>query len=551
MTGSDLIVQILIDSDVTVCFGYPGGAAMPLYDALYKKRDKLKHIRTAHEQGASHAADGYARVSGKLGVCIATSGPGSTNLVTGIATALSDSSHVLFITANVNASEIGSDSFQEADIAGITNPVCKYNWVVRDPYRLASTVKKAISLACKGRPGPVLLDIPHDILSYQFPKDYTPDDTGDDLQEARSPEVPEVEDDTVSKIYTLLKNAERPVIIAGGGAVRSGAYEDLSLFAHNTGIPVASTLMATGILPYNDPLNLGMLGVYGDPDAVDYVDKADVVLALGMRFSNRTHGSVSAGKTVIHVDSDSSELNKNVEATVPVNGDAKAVLASLCGRFDEDPSKEEGFGRKYRKKLARDPGDTGADRPGKYLFSEAKDKIVSDAFSMIKEKLGDVFVVTDVGLHQMAAARLYPFERPGRLITSGGFGTMGFGLGASVGASFACAELTDKKTNTVLVSGDGSFRMSLVELAAVRENRIKMLILVLNNNVLGMVREMQKEFYGRRYIATESHLSMPDFRIIAKAYGLSGFTARDLKEFEKALDSYIIGSKPALIDLRL
>ncbi len=536
MTGSDLIVKILIESGVKVCFGYPGGAAMPLYDSLYKNRRLIKHIRTSHEQGASHAADGYARASGKLGVCIATSGPGATNLVTGIATAFSDSSHVLFITANVNSSEIGTDSFQEADISGITTPICKYNWTVRDPYMLSQILKKAMRLSNEGRPGPVLIDVPHDILSFEYPKGYISEDIQDE-SESRTPYVPEVSYETASEIVKLIKASKKPVIIAGGGVGLSGAYKELSELAHKANIHVASTLMACGVLPYDDKLSLGMVGAYGNPEALKFVDDADLVIAVGMRFSNRTHGALSDNKTIIHIDSDASELGKNVKATLTVCGDAKSVLCKVLELFD---GKEQFSDIGGRMSLVK---------KGDYLFSEVADSLVKDVFFMIREKLGDVCVVTDVGVHQMATARLYPFDKPGRLITSGGFGTMGFGLGADIGVCLASEESSFE--GTVLITGDGSFRMSLHELASIKENKIKTLIVVINNKSLGMVRDIQKKSFGRRYIATDAVYRNPDFRTVARAFGLAGFVARNKQDFERALDAYVSGNKAAVIDLRI
>ncbi len=514
---------------------------MPLYDALYKKRDKIRHVRTAHEQGASHAADGYARASGKLGVCIATSGPGATNLVTGIATAFSDSSHVLFITANVDSSEIGTDSFQEADVAGITTPVCKYNWTVRDPFALEKTLRKAIKLAFEGRPGPVLIDVAHDVLCFNYPGDYSFSADDSDMSEARSPGVPEADDKLAERIAAEIKKASRPVMIAGGGVGISGAWEEVFKLSHGASIPVASTLMACGVLPSDDPLNLGMVGRYGNPRALSFVENSDLVIAVGMRFSNRTHGFEKAGKKIIHIDSDVSELGKNIETDIPVWGDAKAVLSKIIEKLEIKGSET----------ASRKTDFCQPEKTGNCLFSESADRLVSEVFLKIKEKLGDVSVVTDVGIHQMATARLYPFEKPGRLITSGGFGTMGFGLGAVLGASVAAEEGIGVSRGTVLVTGDGSLRMSVAELASIRENGIKTLIIVLNNKSLGMVRDIQKSKFGRRYIATDASYRVPDFKAAAKAYGLSGFTVKDLQGFEKALDQYIGGRKAAVIDVRI
>ncbi|MBR7078261.1 MAG: thiamine pyrophosphate-binding protein [Clostridia bacterium] len=544
MRGSDLIVRILIESGVKVCFGYPGSAVMPLYDALYRHRRQIRHIRTAHEQGAAHAADGFARASGKLGVCIATSGPGATNLVTGIATAFADSVPVLFITANVNLDEIGTDSFQEADIAGITLPITKYNWTVRSPGKLESTFRKAVMLAMKGRPGPVLVDVPRDILEYDFGRGYK---TGSgteagDFSEMRSPEPGNPSNETVEALARAINEAERPFIVAGGGVRISGAWDEIAALAEKAKIPVATTLMACGALPDGNPLSFGMAGKYGSPETAALLREADTVICVGMRFSNRTHESFSDDRTILHIDSDASEVNKNVAATVSAVGDAKEILARILPLVNKR--------RSAWTKKREISGDINCETSG---FSdpvgETGSKLRKDVFEPVARTLGgDAFVVTDVGLHQMAAARFYPFEKPGRFITSGGFGTMGFGLGAAIGSSLAAGE---NGSGVVLFTGDGSFRMDLTELSTLRENNVKILVVVLNNSSLGMVRDIQKNEFGGRYIATAAQKAVPDFKRIATAYGLSGFTANTPEEFKKALESFANGKRSCVIDYRM
>ena len=519
MKGADLVIEVLIRAGVSVCFGYPGGAAMPLYDSLYKRKNEIRHIRSAHEQGAAHAADGYARASGRLGVCIATSGPGATNLVTGIATAYADSVPVLFITANVASAEIGTDSFQEADIAGITTPVCKYNWTVREPEKLVNTLKKAIFLSTSGRPGPTLVDIPTDILSFEFGKNYNID--GGELtegREARLPESCEIKAAELERVAQLINNSSRPVLLCGGGVRISGAFEEIKGLAEKTGSPVATTLMAVGTLPYGHPLNFGMVGEYGAGDAARIINAADLIIAVGVRFSNRTHNISGGEKTVIHIDNDASEINKNIHAAAALVGDAKKIIRELLPFVSE-----------------------------KKPWMPSSERTSDSIFSMLSEALGkNAFVVTDVGNHQMRVANYYPFETPGSFITSGGFGTMGFGLGAAIGCRLAREDVP-----AVLITGDGSFKMNLTELATLKENGLRLLIIVMNNASLGMVRDMQKKKFGRRYIATEGRKRLPDFGKIASAYGIKSAVARTEKDLRRALESYKSCGEAFLIDLRL
>lgn len=525
MTGADLIVKTLIQYGVTRVFGYPGGAVMPLYDSLYRFRSKIKHVRSAHEQGAAHAADGYARASGRLGVCISTSGPGATNLVTGIATAFADSIPVLFITANVSTSEIGSDSFQEADVTGITLPVCKYNWTVRDPFELEHVLHKAVRLAGAGRPGPTLVDVPKDILEFEFGRKYRPcGQTGnDEVSEQRTPAVPEPDPDVTARIAGAFNKAKRPVVIAGGGVNLAGAGDELSELVHKACCPLATTLMACGTIPADDILNAGMAGKYGSLYAKEVLNRSDLVLAVGMRFSNRTHENIAGKRTLIHIDSDASEVNKNVRATLSLVADARKALALLGGMVQPRSSCwTEGV----RELSALKEAEAAGDEKLRSMF-EACDRILGDS----------IYVVTDVGLHQMSVAKFYPFRKPGRFITSGGFGTMGFGLGAACGAAVRVKETGNEGSEyVVLFTGDGSLRMNMSELTVLREQKLKVLTVVINNGSLGMVSRMQKDIYNGRYIATGASYNIPDFKRLASAFGIKGVRASDP---EAAADAFL------------
>ena len=540
MTGADLIVKTLIESGVTRVFGYPGGAVMPLYDSLYKYRSKIKHFRGAHEQGSAHAADGYARASGRLGVCISTSGPGATNLVTGIATAYADSVPVLFITANVSTSEIGSDSFQEADVIGITLPVCKYNWSVKDPFELVRILRKAIKLAVSGRPGPTLVDVPKDILEYEFGNRSRPaaGSVVSEVSEQRIPPVPEPDPDVIERIAEAFNKAERPVVLAGGGIRISGAGSVLSDLVRKASCPLATTLMACGTIPADDVLNAGMAGKYGSFYSKEVLKKADLILAVGMRFSNRTHEDIGGSATLIHIDSDAAEVDKNVKAAISLVADARTSLEHLAG-------------------LIRPRGQCWTS--GVPELTEAKEKDLADPdglkelFDACGSILGeDLYVVTDVGLHQMSVARNFPFRKPGRFITSGGFGTMGFGLGAACGAAVSLKEQHKDGTEyVVLFTGDGSLRMDMSELTALREQRLKILVVVINNGNLGMVRKMQQELYGGRFIATDASYNVPDFKKLAAAFGIKGLRASSPSEAAKAFSEFKTSRGSMIVDYRV
>ena len=531
MTGSDIIIKMLIDEGVTDVFGYPGGAVMPLYDALYRYRGKIKHTRTSHEQWAAHAADGFARASGKIGVSIATSGPGATNLVTGIATAFADSVPVLFITANVTTDEIGTDSFQEADITGITLPVCKYNWIVKNPQDLPKTINKAIKLSKSGRPGPVLVDVPKDILTHEYGSryDYRKHSETDDSVECRMPEQDFPTEDKFIKIADIINKSKRPFIISGGGVGISGAQKELVDFCEKLNSPVGFTLMSMGIMSAMHPLNVGMLGKYGSETAKKIFSEADTVIACGMRFSNRTHEANLEGKKIIHIDADAAEVNKNVHATDSLIGDAKAVIEKLSGYIC--PRNSNWAASKM--KTTRLEWD---DVPGKY----------SALFGEICKVLGEnQFVVTDVGNHQMTVAKFYPFLGKRRFITSGGFGTMGFGIGAAIGAKKAVPD-----ANVVLFTGDASFRMSAVELLTLKQSKIKILIVVMNNQSLGMVRDMQEKYFGGRFYETSANADVPRITALAKAYGLKGRKVSSYDELMNALREYNESKGSYVIDFR-
>lgn len=529
MTGSDLIIKILVENGVTKCFGYPGGAAMPIYDSLYRYKGKIRHIRTAHEQGAAHSADGYARSTGKLGVCFATSGPGATNLITGIATAYADSVPMLFITANVSTDEIGTDSFQEADITGMTLSVTKYNWIVKKPENLAETLYKAIRLATSGRPGPVLVDVPKDILVHRFSDSYNfrkfANLTGSEA-ELRIATEETVSDDELIKASEIINSAKAPFIILGGGINISGseAKELAARLSQKIKAPISETLMAIGTLPSDDPLYAGMIGKYGSPKAKKLIERSDVIIAVGMRFSNRTHQFDVKGKHVIHIDADRAEVNKNIHAECALIGDAKDVIKKLLP-----------LAKEKKKAWCSD------------ILEQDEISDIKEYFDIVaKETAEGRIVVTDVGTHQMTVANYFPFDGKTKLITSGGFGTMGFGISAAAGA-----KIGNPEKETVLFTGDGSFKMGISELLTLKENKLKILVVVMNNGALGMVRDMQKNDFQGRYIATESRVGTPNISAVAKAYGLKGIKVLTPDDLKKALEIYKKSRTSVVIDLRI
>ena len=526
MTGAEIIIECLKEQGVDTVFGYPGGQILNVYDELYKHRHEIRHILTSHEQGASHAADGYARSAGKVGVCLATSGPGATNLVTGIATAYMDSVPLVAITCNVGVPLLGKDSFQEVDIAGITTPITKHNFIVKDIEKLADTMRRAFQIALKGRPGPVLLDIPKDVTAQKCEFVFT---------EQKKPlrfKGKAAEEELRQAIQMILA-AKRPYIFAGGGVVISGASQELKEFVELIQAPVCDSLMGKGAFDGTDQKYTGMLGMHGTKTSNYGVSECDLLIAVGARFSDRVTGNVSkfAHKAkILQIDIDPAEINKNIYADFSIIGDAKDVLAELNSRIGQQEHTEwlthiKGYMEKYPLKYA----DEGLNGP--YLM---------DAVYRLTK--GEAIITTEVGQHQMWAAQFYKYAKPRRLITSGGLGTMGYGLGAAIGAQVANPD------NIVInIAGDGCFSMNMNELATAAREKLPLIEIIVNNHALGMVRQWQNLFYGKRYSATVLDDGM-DYVKLAEAMGAKGYRAKTREEFEDALKQALKDEIPAVID---
>jgi acetolactate synthase-1/2/3 large subunit len=531
LTGAEIILECLIREGVDVMFGYPGGAILPTYDAMTKYTDKLHHVLVRHEQGASHMADGYARATGKVGVCIATSGPGATNLITGLATAMMDSSPVVAITGQVGVSAIGSDAFQETDVTGATLPVTKHNYLVTDVEELAYTIKEAFHIARTGRQGPVLVDVPKDIQNAVTEFIYPEDDIV--LPGYQPPSG--ASDDEVASMLELIQNAERPVILAGHGITMSGANEELREFAELAQIPIAQTLLGKGCVPESHPLVIGWMGMHGDAAANHAIQESDLLIALGMRFDDRVTGNLktySPYSKKIHVDIDPSELNKNVRVDVPVAGDLKTVLRQVL------PSMKQKTHPEWLNRI-RDWQEDAHERD--IINQEIPDRLLSAQVinDIWKHTDGNAITVSDVGQHQMIEAQYYPHQRPSTLLTSGGLGTMGFGMPAAMGAKFGKPE-----EEVWAIVGDGGFQMTICELATARQENVNINIAIINNNFLGMVRQWQELFYDRRYNATP--MFNPDFCKVAEAYGIPSMrvTTREQMaesvEFARSIDGPVL-----------
>ena len=545
LNGAAILIECLIEQGVGTVFGFPGGAVLPIYDELYKRQDRIHHVLTAHEQHAGHAADGYARASGKTGVCIATSGPGATNLVTPIATAYMDSSPVVFITGNVPQSLMGTDSFQEADISGMTMPVTKHNYLVTRVEKLADTIREAFYIAGSGRPGPVLIDIPKDVqiaeTEYEpvlgdalIPKLSAKHPTAQLRPEAEALERYKVKaEPRLEKAAQLIAEAHKPLIYCGGGVTISGAEDELAAFADRIDAPVVSTLMGLGALPADNPRMLGMLGMHGTHAANIAMQRCDLLIAVGVRFSDRALGNAetfAAQAKVLHIDIDRAEINKNVSTTLHITGDARIVLELLLARVSQ--KSHEQWMRQARSMMEE------------YLSDELFEprKILRQMAAIAPE----MTVATDVGQHQMWTAQHFPFLRPRQLITSGGLGTMGFGLGAAMGAAASDPE----GRPVALVTGDGSFRMNLTELSTIGYYGIPVIIVIFNNGTLGMVRQWQTLFFGHRYSQTTLARG-PDFMKLADAYGLSGTRVHTLEAFTAAFRKAVEEKKPCIIECML
>jgi acetolactate synthase-1/2/3 large subunit len=546
--GARILVEALIEQGVDTVFGYPGGAVLFIYDELYKQKDRIRHILVSHEQHAAHAADGYARSTGKVGVCIATSGPGATNLVTGIATAAMDSSPLVAITGNVGTTLLGKDSFQEVDIAGITMPIVKHNWIVKDVGELAEIVREAFLVAASGRPGPVLIDIPKDItacLGEWVPQAKT-QGIADPTSRARAWRLTRrfegvtFTDADIAQAVAMLTEAKRPVIYAGGGVILSGASEELRRLAEQLHAPVSVSLMGVGAIPIEHPLYTGLLGMHGTVASNRAVQQGDLLVAIGARFSERVTSCTdkfAPGARILHFDIDPAEINKNIKVEAWVVGDIQKTLTQVLDRLP----------------LGLEPAWKGDIETWKTIVPVAhKQEMASGILHprfIIEETaraLGkETLVVTDVGQHQMWAAQFYPITQPRSFISSGGLGTMGFGLGAAEGAKIA-----NPDKPVVLFTGDGSFRMNCGELATLTAYQIPLLILILNNRVLGMVRQWQTLFYEGRYAETILDRP-PDFVKLAEAYGVAGYRAGDAEAFMEVLGKAVQElrrGKPVLID---
>ena len=524
LSGAEILVRCLKEQGTDVLFGYPGGCVLDIYDAIYRD-GTLKHVLTAHEQGAAHAADGYARATGKTGVCLATSGPGATNLVTGIATAYMDSVPLVAITGNVTVSNLGRDSFQEVDIAGVTMPITKHNYIVKDIRKLAPTIREAFSIANAGRKGPVLIDIPKNIQTEAC--EYEPEPAA-----RRAPRA--VERAAVEQAAEALRRAKRPLIVAGGGCIGAEAAENLHKLADILNAPVSSTLMGLGAFPASDARFLGMIGMHGSDASAKAFRRADTVVVCGMRFSDRVTGDRAKfreGKTIIQFDIDAAEIDKNVRADIAVMADVNETLKALLPLLEKterpDWLKEVAAYKEY------EAANTDKALPAARILQALR--AFTDA---------DTPVATDVGQHQMWTAQYYPFEKPRTLIASGGLGTMGFGMGAAIGA---CAG-TGRKT--VLVTGDGSFHMNMNELCTAVTHRLPIVILLMNNNCLGMVRQWQTLFYGKRYSQTTLN-RQTDYLKLADAFGAKGLLLADPADAPKVLAEAFAAEGPVLVDCRI
>jgi acetolactate synthase-1/2/3 large subunit len=525
LNGSQIVMECLKEQGVDTVFGYPGGAILNIYDALYQT-DGIRHILTSHEQGAAHAADGYARATGKVGVCMATSGPGATNLVTGIATAYMDSIPIVAITVNVGKAILGKDSFQEIDIAGVCVPITKHSMIVKDVSELADTLRKAFRIAMSGRRGPVLVDITKDVTAAECEYEYKmPEDT--------TPDASKISDEDIKRAAEMINASTRPYILVGGGAAASEAQEEVRQFAAKLDAPVCDTLMGKGVFPGTDIKYTGMIGMHGTKVSNLGLYSCDLFIALGARFSDRCFGSPKAfpeTAKVIHIDIDNAEINKNVQVDHSINGDIKEVLQKLIPLVKQHANKE--WAQKIRELKEKFPltYDMG---------SLTGPSIVKAAYEITN---GDATVITDVGQHQMWVAQYYKYKRPRQLITSGGLGTMGYGLGAAIGTKLGRPE-----DIVINISGDGCFRMNLNELATVSRNNIPVIEIVINNHVLGMVRQWQTLFYGKRYSNTVLDDKV-DFVKVSEGFGVPAVRVTTLEEFKDALKKAIESNGPATIE---
>lgn len=522
LTGAQVLVKTLINQGIDTIFGYPGGAVLNIYDALYENKDKINHILTCHEQAASHAADGYARATGKIGVCLSTSGPGATNLVTGIATAYLDSVSMLAITGNVSTNLLGKDSFQEVNITDITKSITKSNYIVKDINKLQETIEEAIHIAQEGRPGPVLIDIPKDITAQKV--------EFKDRGKVWYTENEDIDTNKLKNVVNIINKSNKVFIYAGGGVKVSGASEELRNFAEKIGAPVATSLMAMDVIDNTHPLYTGMIGMHGTKASNLSATKCDLLIAVGARFSDRVIGKNEHIKNakVIHIDIDEKEIDKNIKTYEHIVGDAKIVLKKLLNLVDE--KKNQSWINEIEELKEPDKQDDKQTLTPEYLFEK------------LNKYRDELVITTEVGQHQMWTAQKFSFKTPRTLITSGGLGTMGFGLGAAMGA-----QIGTKEKRVINIAGDGSFAMNNNELATLVSNKIPVIIIVVNNNVLGMVRQWQTLFYDGRYSHTTLNRKT-DFVKLGEAQGVKSFRAVNKEEFDKALEYAMNNNEPVLID---
>jgi acetolactate synthase-1/2/3 large subunit len=540
LTGAQIVIESLIAEGVDVVFGYPGGAILPTYDALLDS--KIKHVLVRHEQGATHMAEGYARVSGRPGVVIVTSGPGATNAVTGIADAYMDSTPMVVISGQVGTALIGNDAFQEVDFVGITRPCSKHNYLVKDVKDLARIVKEAFYIARTGRPGPVIIDIPKDVqqaeCAFHYPekvdiRGFKPTIKGNPRQIERAVEA--------------IEQSEKPLFYVGGGVQWSGAAPELTQLARGLGIPLTETLMGLGSFPASDPLCLGMLGMHGSYGTNTAVCNTDCLIAVGARFDDRVTGRIAdfapKAKTIIHMDIDPSSISKNVKVDIPIVGDIKSVLTEMLTivQSRESIGKRKAGWAKWHKQILEWKRERPLYENGNHAERESvsPQHVIEEMHKLTK---GDCIVATDVGQHQMWIAQLFPFERPRSLLTSGGLGTMGYGLPAGIGAKFAAPDRT-----VVVVSGDGSIQMNIQELGTAVQYNVDIKVVILNNYFLGMVRQWQERFYQERY--SYSAMSVPNFVKLADAYGAKGFRIEKAKDLSRIMKEAFATPGPVLIDV--
>lgn len=528
LNGSQIVLEVLKEQGVDTVFGYPGGTILNIFDELYKYGDTFNHILTAHEQGASHAADGYSRATGKVGVCFATSGPGSTNLVTGIATAYMDSIPVVAITCNYATSGLGRDSFQEIDITGVTMPITKHNFMVKNVEELAPTLRRAFEIAQSGRKGPVLVDIPKDITADMC--EYTAQSKVE-IAPFKQPRQT-----CVDRAVELISNAEKPLIYVGGGAILSNVGEDLITFAEKIDAPVVSSLMGLGAFPNDHPLHLGLIGMHGHFECNKAAHDCDVLIVAGARFSDRVAGNrakFAPNAEILHIDIDAAEMDKNIVSNYHLKGDLCDVLPILTRaveQLDHSDWKSEidGFKKPFKQLQI-------GDYVNPQTLIEAVDRKSAD----------DTIVVTDVGQHQLWAAQFYKYKQPRTLLTSGGLGTMGFSMGAAMGAAMGCPG-----KRVVMFAGDGGFHMNLTELATMASYNIPVVMFIMNNTVLGMVRQWQKIFYNNRFSDTDPHRAT-DFVKVAEAFGVKGMRINNNDEIDAVIDEAFKVNGPVLVECRI